>query len=98
MPDKVILISQKLLIFCDFHAQQSLEFAENGAEKKKTSNEQKFCEQKHLVNERGQRRRATVVQAERKVTVTQITTHYNSGMQTSISEHTTRQTSQRAGR
>ena len=28
------------------------------------------------------------VEANRKVTVTQITTHYNSGMQKSISEHT----------
>ena len=41
---------------------------------------------------RGQRRRARLVQADRKVTVTQITTHYNSGMQKSIPEHTTRQT------
>ena len=39
-----------------------------------------------LVNERGQRRRARLVEADRKVTVTQITTRYNSGMQKSISE------------
>ena len=56
--------------------------------KKKTSSEQQFCGQKHVVNERGQRRRARLVEADRKVTVTQITTHYNSGMQKSISEHT----------
>ena len=43
------------------------------------------------VNERGQRRRARLVKADRKVTVTQITTYYNRGMQKSISEHTTRQ-------
>ena len=30
-----------------------------------------------------------LVEADRKVTVTQITMHYNSGMQKSISEHTT---------
>ena len=56
-------------------------------EKQKTSSEQK-----RLVNERGQRKRARLVEADRKVTVTQIPTHYNSGMQKSISEHTTRQT------
>ena len=50
---------------------------------KKTSSEQQFCGQKLLVTERGERRR---VKAGRKVT--QITTHYNSGMQKSISEHT----------
>ena len=48
---------------------------------------------KHLVNERGQRRRARQVAADRKVTVTQITMHYNSGMQKSTSEHTMCQTS-----
>ena len=42
---------------------------------------------KNTVNERGQRRRARLVKADRKVTVTQITTHYNSGVQKSISEH-----------
>ena len=49
--------------------------------------QQQFCEQKN-VNERGQRRRTRQVKADRKVTVTQITTHYNSSMQKSISEHT----------
>ena len=53
----------------------------------KTSNEQQFCGQKRLVNERGQRRRARLVKADRTVTVTQTTAHYNSGMQKSISEH-----------
>ena len=46
-----------------------------------------------LINERGQKRRARLVEAERMVTVMQITTHYNSGMQKSISEHTTCQNS-----
>ena len=66
-------------------------------EKQKTSSEQQFCRQKHIVNERGQRRRARLVKADRKVTVTQITTHYNSGMQKSISEPTTGQTSKWTG-
>ena len=39
-------------------------------EKQKTSTEQQFCGQKGLVNERGQRRRARLVKADRKVTVT----------------------------
>ena len=47
-----------------------------------------YRRQKHLVNERGQRRRARLVKADRKVTGMKITTHYNSGMQNSISEHT----------
>ena len=47
---------------------------------KNTSSEQQFCQRKRVVNDRGQRRRARLV---RKETVTQITTHYNSGMQKS---------------
>ena len=35
---------------------------------------------------RGQRRWVRLVKADRKVTVTQITMHYNSGMQNIISE------------
>ena len=50
-----------------------------------------------LVNERGQWRRARLVNADRKVTAIQITTHYNSGMKKSISEHTTCQTSKWIG-
>ena len=58
-------------------------------EKKKHPVSSSSAGQKCLVNERGQRRRARLVKADRKVTVMQITTHYNSGMQKSISEHTT---------
>ena len=53
--------------------------------RKKASSEQQFCGRKRLVNERGQRRRARLVKADWKVTVMQITTHYNSGVQKSIS-------------
>ena len=55
------------------------------SEKQKTSSEQQFCGQKNIVNERGQRRRARLVKADRKMTVTQITRRYNRGMQKSIS-------------
>ena len=88
VPDKVVWISQKLLISWDFHTQQGVL-----NKKQKTSCEQQFCGQKCLVNERGRRRRARLVKADRKVIEKQITTHYNSGMQKSISEHRTRRTS-----
>ena len=52
-------------------------------QKQKTSSEQ----QKYIVKERGQRRRARQVKADRNVKV--ITTHYYSDRQKSISEHTT---------
>ena len=62
--------------------------------RKKTSSEQQFCGQKRVVNTICQR---IWVKADRKVTVKQISTHYNSGMQESISEHMTHQTSQWIG-
>ena len=77
------------LIYWDFHAQPSLEFTENGPKKEKISSEQQFCGPKCLVDARGQRRMARLVRADRKATVTQITTRFNRGMQRSISEHTT---------
>ena len=43
--------------------------------------------QKNASLMRGQRRRARLVKAERKVRVTQITTHCNSGVQKSILEN-----------
>ena len=61
--------------------------------KKKHQKKQQFQRQKRVVNERGQRRRARLVRAERKETVMQISTHFNSGMQKGISEHRTGQTS-----
>ncbi|KAF7643371.1 hypothetical protein LDENG_00240420 [Lucifuga dentata] len=59
------------------------------SEKEKISSERQFPGQKCLVDARGQRRMARLVQADRKATVTQINTHYNQGMQKTISEHTT---------
>ena len=50
-------------------------------ETQKAFSEQQFCWQKYLVNERSVEK----VKANRKVTVMQIITHYNSGMQKSIS-------------
>ena len=55
--------------------------------KRKPSSERQFRRQRSLVNERGQW--ARLVKAERKVTVMQIITYYNSGMQKSIRKHKT---------
>ena len=52
----------------------------------KTSSEQQLCGPKRVVNERGQKRRARLVETDRKVTVTEITTLYKCGLQKSISE------------
>ena len=92
MPDRVVCVSQKLLIW-DSHAQASLELTENGVERKKTSSEQQVSGQKCL-NERGQRRRAGLVEADRKVTVMEI---YKHGMPKIITAHKTHQTSKRIG-
>ncbi len=44
-----------------------------------------------------QRRRDRLVRDDRRATVTQISTHYNQGMQNTISEHTTRRTLKQMG-
>ncbi|KAK0143178.1 Transposable element Tcb2 transposase [Merluccius polli] len=67
------------------------------SEKEKISSERQFCGRKCLVDARGQRRMARLFRADRKATVTQITTRYNRGMQKSISERTTRLTLRRMG-
>ena len=76
-----------MLISWDFHAQK--EFAENGVEKQETFSEKQLCGQKCIVNEQGQRIRASLVEADRKVTEMQLVTHYNKR----ASEHTMHQTS-----
>ena len=65
------------------------------SEKEKISSERQFCGRKCLVDARGQRRMARLVPADRKATVTQISTRYNRALQKSISEHTTRPTLRR---
>ncbi len=67
------------------------------SEKEKISSERQLCGQKCLVDVRGQRRMGRLVRNDRKATVTQITTHYNQGMQNTISEHTTRRTLKQMG-
>uniref|UniRef100_A0AAY5KYE3 Transposase Tc1-like domain-containing protein n=1 Tax=Esox lucius TaxID=8010 RepID=A0AAY5KYE3_ESOLU len=55
------------------------------------------CGQKCLVDARGQRRMGRLIQADRRATLTEITTRYNRGMQQSICEATTRTTLRRMG-
>ncbi len=67
------------------------------SKKKKISSERQLCGRKYLVDVRGQRRMGRLVRDDRKATVTQITTHYNQGMQNTNSEHTTRRTLKQMG-
>ncbi|KAG2455504.1 TCB1 transposase, partial [Polypterus senegalus] len=66
-------------------------------EKGKTSSMCQSCGQKCLVDARGQRRMGRLIQADRRATLTEITTRYNRGMQQSICEATTRTTLRRMG-
>jgi len=58
-------------------------------EKGKTSSMWQSCGGKCLVDARGQRRMGRLIQADRRATVTEITTRYNRGIQQSICEATT---------
>ncbi|XDV11899.1 hypothetical protein PO909_000694 [Leuciscus waleckii] len=58
-------------------------------EKGKTSSMRQSCGRKCLVDARGQRRMGRLIQADRRATLTEITTRYNRGMQQSICEATT---------
>jgi len=61
-------------------------------EKGKTSSNRQSYGQKCLVDARGQRRMGRLIQADRRATLTEISTRYNRGMQQSICEATTRTT------
>ncbi len=67
------------------------------SEKEKISSELQLCGRKCLVDVRGQRRMGRLVRDDRKATVIQMTTHYNQGMQNTISERTTRWTLKQMG-
>uniref|UniRef100_A0AAY5KRA3 Tc3 transposase DNA binding domain-containing protein n=1 Tax=Esox lucius TaxID=8010 RepID=A0AAY5KRA3_ESOLU len=53
-------------------------------EKGKTSSMRKSCGRQCFVDAKGQRRMGRLIQADRSATLTEITTHYNRGMQQSI--------------
>uniref|UniRef100_A0AAY5K5Q7 Tc3 transposase DNA binding domain-containing protein n=1 Tax=Esox lucius TaxID=8010 RepID=A0AAY5K5Q7_ESOLU len=61
-------------------------------EKGKTSSMRQSWGRKCLVDARGQRRMGRQIQADRRATLTEITTRYNRGIQQSICEATTRTT------
>ncbi|XDV36000.1 hypothetical protein PO909_005854 [Leuciscus waleckii] len=66
-------------------------------EKVKTSSLRQSCGRKCLVDARGQMRMGRLIQADRRATLTEITTRYHRGMQQSICEATTRTTLRRMG-
>ncbi len=66
-------------------------------EKDQISSERQFCGRKCLVDVRGQKRMGRLVRDDRKATLTKINTHYNQGMQNTISERTTRRTLKQMG-
>ncbi len=92
MPDGLVWVFKKLLIYWDFHAKPSLGVYREWSGKEKISSEQQLRGRKCLVDVRGQRRMGRLVRDDRKATITQIITRYNQGMQNTISERTTRQT------
>ncbi|NP_001373575.1 uncharacterized protein LOC103908774 [Danio rerio] len=65
--------------------------------KDKTTTGRQECGRKSLVDDRGQRRMARLVQADKKATITQLTARYNQGTQRSISERTTRRALKQMG-
>ncbi len=91
VPDGLIWVFQKLLIYWFSHTTISRVYSE-WFEKEKVSSERQLFGQKCLVDVRVQRIMGRLVRDDRKATVTQINTRYNQGMQNTISEHTTRRT------
>jgi len=77
-----------VLSYWDFHAHTLLGFIKNGVKREKHP----VCGWKCLVDARGQRRMGRLIQADRRATLTEMTTCYNRGMQQSICEATTHTT------
>ncbi len=97
VPDGLVWLFQKLLIYWYFHARPSLGFYREWSEQEKISSERQLCGWKCLVDVRGRRRMGRLVRDDRKATVTQIITRYNQGMQNTISECTTHWTMKHMG-
>ncbi len=96
VPDRLVWVFHKLLIYWDFHAQPSLGFTENGPKNIKYPVSGSCVDENALLLSEV-RRMGRLVRDDRKATVTQITTHYNQGMQNTISERTTRRTLKQMG-
>ncbi len=89
VPDGLVWVFKKMLIYWDFNAQPSLVFTENGPKKRKYPVSGSCVDENALL--------MSEVRDYRKATVTQITTRYNQGMQNTISERTTRRTLKKMG-
>ncbi len=94
VPDGLVWVFQKLLIYWDFHEQPSLGFTENGL---KRENIQWAAVVWMKMACWCQRRMGRLIRDYRKTTVTKKNTRYNQDMQNSISEHTTRRTLKQMG-
>ncbi len=97
VPDVLVWLFKKLLIYWDFHTQSSLVFTENGPKKRKYPVSSSCGDENALLMSEVRGEWADLVRNDRKATVTQITTRYNQGMQNSISERTTRRTLKQMG-
>lgn len=83
VPDRLVWVFQKLMIYWDFPIQPSLRFTENGPNKK-ISTKWLFSVWKCLVDFRGQRRSVRLLGADN------LTSCYNLGVQKSISVSSSR--------
>ncbi len=92
VPDGLVWVFQKLLIYWDFHAQPSLGFTENGLKKRKYPVSGSCVDENALLMSEIRGERVDWLEMIERQTVTQITTRYKQGMQNTISERTTRRT------
>ncbi len=88
VPDGLVWVFQKLLIYWDFHTQPSLGFTENGPKRENIQ----WAAVVTKIPCWCQRRMGRLVRDDRKATVTQIITRYNQGIKKTISERSTRRT------
>ena len=97
VPDGLVWVFHNLLSYWEFHTQPFLGITKNGLKKEKHPVSCSPGGWKCLVDARGQRIMGRLIPADRRSTLTQITTRYNRGMQQSICEATTRTTLRRMG-
>ncbi len=98
VPDGLVWVFQKLLIYWDFHTQPSLGFTENGPKKRKYPVSGRCVDENVLLMSEVRGEWTDWVEMiERQQPVTKITTRYNHGMQNTISECTTSWTLKQMG-
>ncbi len=95
VPDGLVWVLQKLLIYWDFHEQPSPGFTENGPKKRNYQVSGDCVDENALLMSEVRGEWADWLEMIERQTVNQhdrITTRYKQGMQNTISEHTTRRT------